>query len=331
MVQTKPYDIVSCDLGDLFCLGKYNSGFKWLFLALDNFSKRIFLTPILSKSTVDMKKAFDLFIKSVPPQYKVNKVWSDRGMEYVSCKKYLLENYQIELYHTHTSRVKATLAERNLKTVLTRLYRWMDIENNLKWTQYVNQVQISFNNSHHKSLPKGLTPNQIINDKKLIQLTKEKYGQERIKKNAMYEQKYKKQKLRDPEGITDLSIGDNVRHMNEVKIFDKSYKSGWSQEISPVVRIKDTVPRQYFIGSSSKAFYRNELSKVTNLNENEDKNYFIAQTKKVSGRQTRSGAKSGQEIQYLLKSRQDPSVSHYITESEKNKLEKLGQLEPYNG
>ena len=139
---------------------------------------------------------------------------------------------------------------------------------------------------------------------------------------------HKKQKLRDPEGNNDLFIGDNVRHMEEIKVFDKSYKSGWSQDISPVVRIKDSVPRQYFIGSSTKAFYRNELSKVTNFDENQDKNYFIAQTRKVSGRQTRSGSKSGQEIEYLLKSRQDPSISHYISESEKNKLEKLGQLTP---
>ena len=27
VVQTKPYDIVSCDLGDLFCLGKYTEIF----------------------------------------------------------------------------------------------------------------------------------------------------------------------------------------------------------------------------------------------------------------------------------------------------------------
>lgn len=328
VIHKAPYDIISCDLGDLFCLGKYNSGIKWVFLAICNFTKKLFLTGIQSKGTADMKKAFDLFMESVPSQYKVHKIWSDRGQEYVSCKTYLLDKYGVEIYHTNTSRVKASLAERNLKTVLSRLYRWMDLEGNFKWTQYLARVQDSFNNSHHRSLPKGITPNEIVKDAKLVQLTKKNYGLEIIKKNKLAEKNYEKERRRDPEGIKKLYVGDLVRTMEDFKTFDKSYKSGWSQNISPVVRIKETIPRQYFVGSSSKPFYRNELSKVVNSTDIREKNYFIAQTRKIQGRETRSGAKSNQEVQYLLKSRQDPTVSYYISEAEKNKLEKLGQLNP---
>lgn len=75
----RPFEIVAADLGDLNALKKFNKGHGWLFLAIDIFSKFIFLEAAETKGKTDMLQCFEKLVKSVPDEFKIEKIWSDEG------------------------------------------------------------------------------------------------------------------------------------------------------------------------------------------------------------------------------------------------------------
>ena len=75
----RPFEIVAADLGDLQALKKFNKGHGWLFLAIDIFSKFLFLEGAVTKGKSDMLQCFDKLVQSVPNEFKIEKIWSDEG------------------------------------------------------------------------------------------------------------------------------------------------------------------------------------------------------------------------------------------------------------
>ena len=83
-------------------------------------------------------------------------------------------------------------------------------------------------------------------------------------------------------------------------------------------------PFQYKLKNRQRKFYAQELVAAEEPETLQEKNYFIAGTRKVNQKRLRSGKVSDGDIQYLLKARNDPDQSNYITQAEYDKLKDGG-------
>ena len=91
-------NIWSVDLSDMQSLSKYNKRIKYLFCAIDLFSKYAWVVPIKDKKGTSIVNAFQ---KIISKERKPNKIWVDQGSEFYnqSFKDFLKIN-NIEMYST---------------------------------------------------------------------------------------------------------------------------------------------------------------------------------------------------------------------------------------
>ena len=91
-------NIWGVDLADMQSLSKHNKGIKYLFCAIDLFSKYAWVIPLKDKKGVSTVNAF----KKIISKRKPNKIWVDQGSEFYnnSFKDFLKIN-NIEMYSTY--------------------------------------------------------------------------------------------------------------------------------------------------------------------------------------------------------------------------------------
>ena len=96
-------------------LSKYNKGIKYLFCAIDLFSKYAWVVPIKDEKGVSI---VDTFQKIISEGRKPNKIWVSRGSGFFnnSFKKWSKDN-DIEMYSIHDEG-KSIIAERFIRNTL---------------------------------------------------------------------------------------------------------------------------------------------------------------------------------------------------------------------
>ena len=88
-----------------------------------------------------------------------------------------------------------------------------------------------------------------------------------------------------------------------------------------------TYPITYKIEGKQRAYYSQELVRADAVDSPEEKNYFVEKTRRVKTKKLRSGATVGGETEYLLKAKNDPDQSSWISSREYQKLKDDGLLE----
>ena len=105
-----------------------------MLVAVDVLSKLVFTAPVKSKKPEDMVVAFDQLFELVP--CLPGKIFSDRGLEFEAkaMKKYFADKF-IQKYNARNTDIKAALAERCIRTIKTRLYRYFSEKNTTNWLE----------------------------------------------------------------------------------------------------------------------------------------------------------------------------------------------------
>ena len=78
-------------------LSKYNKGIKYLFCAIDLFSKYAWVVPIKDKKGTSIVNAFQ---KIISEERKPSKIWVGQGSEFYNSFKDFLKINIIEMYST---------------------------------------------------------------------------------------------------------------------------------------------------------------------------------------------------------------------------------------
>ncbi|KAL3102906.1 hypothetical protein niasHT_026047 [Heterodera trifolii] len=162
---------VQADLADFQALSRKNSGYRYLLLAVDVLSRRMFGSPVKSKRPVDVKRAFEELFEQMPRV--PDTMYTDRGLEFVA--KPLKEFYAekgIQKFET-SSKKKAAVAERAIRTLKTRLYKYFSANNTSVWVDVVPKFLSAINNSVCRAT--GLRPNEI-SDTNAREVWKRVYG-----------------------------------------------------------------------------------------------------------------------------------------------------------
>ena len=103
-------------------LSKYNTGNKYLWCAIDFFSKHACLVPLKDKKGTSIVNAFQ---KIISKWRKPNKIWFDKGSEfYNNSFKYFLKISNTEMDSTY-SEGKSVVAVGFIRTMKNKIFKHM--------------------------------------------------------------------------------------------------------------------------------------------------------------------------------------------------------------
>ena len=131
-------------------------------------------------------------------------------------------------------------------------------------------------------------------------------------------------------------LGQIVRKViDKTKFGPRSYEVQWSDNFFVIRDILHTYPEQYLLQELDtdrklpRAYYKEEIQAARPPATVEDKHMFIEKSRIVRSKRLRSGKSAGGEIQYLLRSKNDPDEAsgRWIDRNEYERLTRDGVLQ----
>ena len=290
----------------------FNNGYQYILTVVDLFSRKLWVRKLKQKSKKEMEAALRSIVEENHGKSPY-KLWTDEGQEYL-CLKDLYEEMEIERYSTRNPKIKSSYAERMNKTIQDLLYKAMTARNTARWIDLLDDA-VSIHNDRVSSVLHGLTPNEA-HEKRNEEFLRAKF----LEDFAKYKKQFARQKSK-------FSEGDTVRLLKKRNVFSRGYEPSFESEIHIVKKVMRTYPLTYKIEGKQRAYYSQEMVRADAAETPMEKNYFIEKTRRVKTKKLRSGASVGGETEFLLKAKNDPSQSSWITESERDKLKDGGYLE----
>lgn len=234
------------DLMSLIPLARYNNQNQYIMVVIDVLSRYAWAEPIKRKTGKEVVRAFKKILSK--SKRKPLKIQSDKGGEYHNheFKHFCLEN-GIVFYSSHSD-YKASLAERLIRTLKSKIYKAFYTKNTLRYYDFLDQIMHAYNHRKHGSHKFRPVDVDKRNEKKVWRILFKDY-------------------LNSPLGKPDFKIGQKVRIALSKSVFNKSYKQSFTSEIFSVSAINKTRPLTYKIQDNSGeellgSFYPQELSKV---------------------------------------------------------------------
>lgn len=242
---------VHVDLADFQKISKKNKGANFALVAIDVLSKRVFCVPIKSKRSTDMVNAFKDLFSQMP--MKPIRIFSDKGKEFTNSElKNFFKEEGVEKYTANSTTVKASLAERAIRNIKQRLYRYMSEKQTLEWISALPMIIDGINKS--KSRVHGMRPIDVNFDN-AQEVWEKIYGP----KSNLIRPAIKKY----PRYMKD----DFVRMSRNKGVFHKGYYPSWSDEILEIEKVKRQNPIRYKVRDDKGElfdgyFYEPDLQKV---------------------------------------------------------------------
>ena len=300
------------DLIVLDALTSYNNGYQYIVTVVDLFSRKLWTRKIKQKS----KKEMEMALRSIVEENDARspyKLWTDEGQEFLSLKD-LYDEMEIERYSTRNPKIKSAYAERMNRTIQDLLYKAMTARNTARWIDLLEEVTYIHNN-RVSSVLHGLTPNEAH------AAENEEYLRAKFLEDfAKHKKRFARQRPR-------FAVGDGVRLLKKRSVFSRGYEPYFEPEIHVVKKVIWTYPITYKIEGKQRAYYSQELVRADAVDDPKEKNYFVEKTRRVKTKKLRSGATVGGETEYLLKAKNDPDQSSWISSREYQKLKDDGLLE----
>ena len=236
------------DVMDMQPNSKDNDDVKYILLAIDIFSRFVFLQPLHSRKASDMLTAMKVMFKDRKPEF----LRTDKGVEFVnaSVKQYLKDN-DIVHFVTQNTETKANYAERAIRTIKGRIVKYFTKTLSHRYVDELQNFAIGYNHTKHRSI--GMAPIDV-NTKNEPALWRKQYLSYLTKKKKKSPYRFK--------------IGDRVKIPSERGLYDKDYDYKWTGEIFTVTqrRRRQGIPVYKIKGFDDKpikgTFYQSELQKV---------------------------------------------------------------------
>ena len=128
----------------------------------------------------------------------------------------VMRKYSITHFKTPTTTPwKASMAERVVRTLKTRLWRWFQHSKSTEWVSVLQQFVENYNSTPHRAI--GMAPNNV-NAKNRKEIVKRLYPNRGIRIECKHR------------------IGDLVRIMVDKGKYPKGYTPSWSEEIYVITK-----------------------------------------------------------------------------------------------
>ena len=197
-----------------------NSYFKYILVSIDIFTRKAFAVPMKFKNSDAVLEAVNSVIKFFKPKI----ITSDNGKEYTNkelnnfFKEHNIEHRFVDI-NQHAS---LGVIDRWCRTLRGLINKYSTSHKTTRYIDVLDKLVQNYNNTYHSTIK--CTPNDAENHTNEIRIIMaKKYVQ--AKENEQV-----------------FNIGDNVRHMINLSIFEKQGTSRWEKEINTIV---DTKPHSY--------------------------------------------------------------------------------------
>lgn len=260
ILAPKPRVIMTCDLGDFSALQKHNKGVKYILFCLDVFSRYLQVAPLTSKSGQNTVSALRSILESEESK-GVSRLFTDLGTEFYNSRvKDYLSRKRVRLYSNESRETKASLAERVIRTIKTKLYKFLTLNNTLTYIHILPSLVNAYNRTPHSGLGLQQTPTQVHQIRDLSHI------------KAQFKRMYLNRPTIKKHISSDLTVGDIVRLQSVARTqfkFNKAYTVNNTEELFKIVRTdtSQNIPTYYLEdleGEEVKgAFYRDELIKTS--------------------------------------------------------------------
>jgi hypothetical protein len=237
-------EIHQADIGFLQHLSDSNDGMSNLLFVIDVFSKYLWVRPLPNKKTLTVAKAYEDILKSskrIPMR-----LHTDRGVEFFSRNmKQVLDKYKIKHYATFSGDTKASLAEVAIKTIKTRIYRYLHGNHTTRYIDALPKLINGYNNTEHST--HGFKPSQV----------------EKKHTETIWHRLYQPIKAKTPR----YKVGDTVLISELRGPFFKGYYGGWTKEPFIIRKIYSMAPPTYLLKDLKNenvdgVFYEQELQNI---------------------------------------------------------------------
>lgn len=238
-------DLWQADLAQLDQYASQNKNFKYILVTIDAFSKYLWCKALKSKSGAEVTRAFAEVLKNSKKRRPKN-LQTDNGTEFYNTYfNKLMRDYNINHYSTFSA-TKAAIAERVIRTLKERLFKYFSLNGTFKWIDILDTLVFDYNNSKHRTIE--MKPKDV-----------DKTNEQRILKAA-----YSHLKTFDRKKFV---VGDIVRISRVKHVFSKGYTPNWTTELFKIIKVQVTNPVTYLLedmkGDPIKGgFYEEELQKA---------------------------------------------------------------------
>lgn len=238
-VAKEPLQEIQIDIADFTRSAEENGGIRYLFVAIDIFTKICHAVPIKDKKTPESIRAFKEVLEKIgiPENIYHDNEGSWSTTEFIK----LLNQHKINQIITTAP---PPFAERMVQTIKNMIHiRLEGLEiNKEKWVDILPSVLKKYNNTEHSTI--NMKPNEAKDKKNHFEVWLN------IHNKSNFARKY-----------PPLKVGDNVRvYIKKKTGFTKGYDPKFSKEIYKVLFYKD---KQYLVNNNTRKLYsRHELLKV---------------------------------------------------------------------
>lgn len=210
------------DLADVSSLSRQNDGVKFLLCVIDTFSKFSWVRPLKTKGSLDTVAAFRSILQE-SDRIPIT-LFTDKGTEFVNRDiKELTDSYGIVFYQAQDPSTKASIAERFIRTIKGRIYKYMFANGTSRYIDVLQSLVDGYNNRVHRAI--GVAPSQVNKD-----------NEEAIFKRLFPD--FGKKTVVQPK----FKIGSQVRVALDSGPFRKGFKPRFSEEVYVVTKIVKSDP-----------------------------------------------------------------------------------------
>jgi len=250
-------DEFQMDLAEMQTVKDSNDGYAYFLLAIDSFSKYMYIVPLKTKTGEETAEAIETVFqkaRSRGDEFHVPYVCrTDNGKEFLNGHvRALFERHDVKHVTSSDYGSKMAIAERAIRTIKTKIYRYFSLKNTYNWISVIDDLVHSYNSSWNTSIK---TSPSSVGDQNTSQIFDNLYGKTSRLGEAVFASDEKQK----------FVVGDFVRiSLEKAAVGSKGYLPHFSREIFIVQKCIPRSPPVYILkdllGEELKgAFYEPEL------------------------------------------------------------------------
>lgn len=271
VVVPEKYYQFDADTVSMVRFAQYNDGYKYILVIIDILSHYCWTCPLKTLTGKEMVSALKKTVETRP-----QKIRTDSGTEFLNAQveKYF-KSQHIEHFNTF-NQTKANYAERMIKTLKSRISKYMHHNRTYQWFKVLSEVTKAYNQTYHRTIK--MSPAQALQEDDPV-LWKAQYS---VQAKTPVPKRGK---------VFEYKMGDRVKLSFIKSVFDREYDEKWTDETFSISgRNRKQGLAQYTIKDwnndpISGSFYEAELQRSSLPNDVEYK------IEKILKKRTRKGKK----------------------------------------
>ena len=231
-------------------LKTYNDEYAYILVVIDALSRFAWAEPLLDKTSRSVAEALQKILSRCNGRHPIY-LQTDKGKEFIGREvQHLLKERHIIYRVVRDPDVKAAIAERFIRTLKGRLWRYFTHLRTRRFVDVLDKIVTGYNGSWHSAIKMPPSKVDLYNANVVRRNLMLRYGAKQPFREAKY------------------SVGDLVRVSRAKTAFRKAYEGGWTLELFKIVRVdRRRQPPVYTLEDLAGEkidgfFYEEQLSRV---------------------------------------------------------------------